>query len=138
MEGKVKNKIFSGKGNTMIQDILIQSIDEDQLKTDLPVFCVGDTVRVHQRIIEGEKERIQVFEGIVIARKGAGISETFTLYRYSSSGIERVFLLHSPRINKIEVMKKGSVRRAKLYNFRGKSGKAIKVKERIYKAAAKI
>lgn len=121
----------------MIQDMLIQSIDEDQLKTDLPVFCVGDTVRVHQRIIEGEKERVQAFEGIVIARKGAGISETFTLYRYSSSGIERVFLLHSPRINKIEVMKKGSVRRAKLYNFRGKSGKAIKVKERIYKASSK-
>ncbi|MDR2539146.1 MAG: 50S ribosomal protein L19 [Chlamydiales bacterium] len=121
----------------MIQDTLIQSMNEDQLKTDLPLFRVGDAVRVHQRIIEGEKERIQVFEGIVIARKGAGISETFTLYRYSSSGMKRVFFLHSPRINKIEVMKEGNVRRAKLYNFLGKSGKAIKVKERIYKTSSK-
>lgn len=122
----------------MIQNMLIQSIDKDQLKTDLPVFCVGDTIRVHQLIREGGKERVQAFEGIVIARKGAGISETFTLYRYSSSGIKRVFLLHSPRINKIEVMKNGSVRRAKLYNFLGKSGKAIKVKERKkYKAPSK-
>ncbi len=122
----------------MIQDILIQSIDKEQLKTDLPVFCVGDTVRVHQRILEGEKERVQVCEGIVIARDGAGLSETFTLYRHSSGrGIKRVFPLHSPKINKIEVMKKGRVRRAKLYNFYGKSGKAIKIQEQVYKAPAK-
>lgn len=122
----------------MIQDILIQSIDKEQLKTDTPVFCVGDTIRVHQRILEEEKERVQVFEGIVIARDGGGLSETFTLYRHSSGkGIKRVFLLHSPRINKITVVKKGRVRKAKLYNFYGKSGKAIKVKEQVYQAPAK-
>lgn len=122
----------------MIQDILIQSIDEDQLRTDLPDFCVGNTIRVYQRILEGEKERVQMFEGLVTARDGGGLSETFTLYRHSSGrGIKRVFPLHSPKINKIEVVKKGKVRRAKLYDFHGKSGKAIKVQEQAYQAPAK-
>lgn len=122
----------------MIQDVLIQSIDKEQLKTDIPVFCVGDTICVYQRILEEEKERVQVFEGIVVARDGGGLSETFTLYRHSSGkGIKRVFPLHSPRINKIAIVKKGRVRRAKLYNFYGKSGKAIKVQGQVYQTPAK-
>src|SRR4029079_449978 len=93
---------------------------------------VGDTIRVHTRIIEGEKERIQVFTGTVIARKGTGLSETFSVHRVAyGEGMERVFLLHSPRIAKMEVIKEGHVRRSKLYYLRGTSGKASKVKARI-------
>lgn len=94
-------------------------------------FNVGDTVKVHTRIIEGEKERIQVFTGTVIARKGTGISETFSVHRVAyGEGMERVFPLHSPRIAKIEVLKEGHVRRGKLYYLRGTSGKAAKIKGR--------
>lgn len=116
----------------MKQCQLIQSIEKDQLKTDIPTFNVGDTISVHTRIIEGEKERVQVFTGTVIARKGSGLSATISLYRVSyGSGMERVFLLHSPRIAKIEVLKFGKVRKSKLYYLRGASGKAAKVKEQL-------
>jgi large subunit ribosomal protein L19 len=110
---------------------IIQKLEQKQLKKKPGVFSVGDTVKVHTRIIEGEKERIQVFTGTVIARKGSGISETFSVHRVAyGEGMERVFPLHSPRIAKIEVMKEGHVRRSKLYYLRGTSGKAAKVKGR--------
>lgn len=113
----------------MSQSALRQRIEQSQLRTDITPFSVGDTVRVHIRISEGEKERIQVFTGIVIARKGSGLSETFSVYRAAyGSGIEKLFLLNSPRIAKIEVAKKGRVRRAKLYYLRGATGKAAKVR----------
>lgn len=113
-------------------DTLIADFESEQLKKDVPQFEVGDTVRVSTRIIEGEKERVQVFQGTVIARKGCGLSETFSLHRVSyGEGMERVFYLHSPRIVNIQVVKKGDVRRAKLYYLRGKTGKAAKVKERM-------
>lgn len=113
-------------------DQMIDDYDSEQLKADVPEFHVGDTVRVSTRIIEGEKERIQVFQGTVIARKGRGLAETFSLHRVSyGEGMERVFYLHSPRITEIQVVKKGDVRRAKLYYLRGTTGKAAKVKEKI-------
>jgi large subunit ribosomal protein L19 len=113
-------------------DPLIQEYNREKLKGDRPAFAVGDTVRVSTRIMEGEKERIQMFQGTVIARKGSGLSETFSLHRVSyGEGMERVFLLHSPRIVKIEVVKQGEVRRSKLYYLRGRTGKKAKVKERI-------
>ena len=116
----------------MSQGALIEEIESSQLKTDIPEFSVGDTVKVHIRIIEGEKERIQVFTGTVIARKGSGFSETFSVYRIAyGTNMERVFILHSPRIAKIEVTRKGKVRQAKLYYIRGVSGKKAKVKEKI-------
>ncbi len=124
----------------MKQCQIIQEIEAVQLKKNVPAFRVGDTVNVHMRIIEGEKERIQMFSGIVIARKGTGLSETFSLYRFSyGAGIERVFLIHSPKISKIEVVKAGKVRKSKLYYLRGSSGRASKVKEHIGgKEAAKV
>jgi large subunit ribosomal protein L19 len=116
----------------MKQCQLIQSIEMGQLKQNVPNFRVGDTISVHTRIIEGEKERIQVFTGTVIARKGSGLSETVSLYRVSyGSGMERVFLINSPRIAKIEVIKTGKVRKSKLYYLRGASGKAAKIKEQL-------
>jgi large subunit ribosomal protein L19 len=116
----------------MKQCQVIQEIESVHLKANLPAFKVGDTICVHQRIIEGDKERIQQFAGTVIARKGGGLSETFSLYRFSyGAGIERVFLLHSPKIAKIEVVRSGKVRKSKLYYLRGSSGKASKVQERI-------
>ena len=97
-------------------------------------FNIGDTIKVHTKIIEGEKERIQVFTGIVIAMKGKGISKTFTVYRSAyGCSMERVFLINSPRITKIEIDRRGKVRRAKLYHLRGKSGKKAKVKEQLFK-----
>lgn len=125
----------------MKQCQIIQQIEAGFLKSDIPQFCVGDTVSVHTRIIEGEKERLQVFTGTVIARKGSGLSETFSIYRVAyGSGMERVFLLHSPRVAKVEVVKAGKVRKGKLYYLRGATGKAAKVKENLgvyRKAAAK-
>ncbi|MBS0652052.1 MAG: 50S ribosomal protein L19 [Verrucomicrobia bacterium] len=116
----------------MKQCQIIQEIEAVHLKKSVPTFRVGDTVNVHMRIIEGEKERIQMFSGTVIARKGTGLSETFSLYRFSyGAGIERVFLVHSPKISKIEVVKTGKVRKSKLYYLRGSSGRASKVKEHI-------
>ncbi len=116
----------------MSRDALLEEIETNQLKKDIPHFNVGDTIKVHIRIIEGEKERIQVFTGTVIARRGSGLSETFAMYRIAyGTRMERVFSLHSPRISKIEVMRSGKVRRAKLYYLRGTAGKAAKVKEKI-------
>jgi len=117
---------------------LIESIEAGQLKTDIPEFKVGDTISIHYRIIEGEKERIQVFTGTVIARKGKGISETVSIYRVAyGSAMERVLLIHSPRVAKIEVVKRGKVRKSKLYYLRGIFGKKAKVKEMILKAGKK-
>jgi large subunit ribosomal protein L19 len=116
----------------MSRPAIIEKLEKRQLKVNVGNFHVGDTVRVHTRIIEGEKERIQVFTGTVIARKGCGVSETFTVHRVAyGEGMERVFPLHSPRISKIEVMKEGQVRRSKLNYLRGTSGKASKVKGRL-------
>ncbi len=122
----------------MVQCLEIQEIEQEHLKQDIPEFRVGDTVSVHMRIIEGSKERIQVFSGTVIARRGSGLSETFALYRVShGSGMERVFILNSPKIAKIELTRKGKVRRGKLHYLRGKFGKASKVKEKIMTKVAK-
>lgn len=107
----------------------IQAIEEG-FKKEVPQFNIGDTVRVHVKVIEGDKERIQPFEGVVISRKGSGIRETFMVRKISFGiGVERIFPLHSPTINKIEVIRRGSVRRAKLYYLRSKKGKAAKIKE---------
>lgn len=116
----------------MKQCQVIQEIEKDQIKNDIPAFRIGDTISIHTRIIEGDKERIQLFTGTVIAKRGSGISETVALYRYSyGAGIERVFPLHSPKIAKIEVVKTGKVRKSKLYHLRGTSGRASKVEEKI-------
>ncbi|WKD10316.1 50S ribosomal protein L19 [Staphylococcus aureus] len=109
---------------------LIEAVTKSQLRTDLPSFRPGDTLRVHVRIIEGTRERIQVFEGIVIKRRGGGVSETFTIRKISSGvGVERTFPLHTPKIEKIEVKRRGKVRRAKLYYLRSLRGKAARIQE---------
>ena len=111
---------------------LIKAIEAENMKTDLPVFNVGDTVKVGYKIIEGGKERIQNFEGIVIARRNGGIQESFTVRHISYGvGVEKTYPLHSPKIASITVVRKGKVRRAKLYYLRNLTGKAAKVKEKI-------
>ena len=111
---------------------LVDVLEKEQIKTEIPEFNVGDTVKVSYKIIEGDKERIQVYEGVVIARKNGSIRETFTVRRISFGiGVERVFPIHSPNIAKIEVVRKGKVRRSKLYYLRERTGKAAKVKEQI-------
>lgn len=123
----------------MSKAAVIQKLESKQLKQGIAEFRIGDTVRVHIRIIEGEKERTQVFTGTVIARKGTGLSETFSVHRVAyGEGVERVFLLHSPRIAKIEVIKEGHVRRSKLYYLRGTSGKASKVRARVGKRSSAV
>jgi large subunit ribosomal protein L19 len=114
---------------------IIQKIEQEQLKPDISSFRVGDTVKVHTRVVEGDKERIQLFTGIVIGRRGTGINSTFTVRRISyGEGVERVFPLHSPRIAKIEVERAGSVRRSKLNYLRDRKGKqAMAVKEKSQK-----
>ena len=110
----------------------IQAFVNEQLKTEVPQFGIGDTVKVYIRITEGEKQRIQLFEGTVIARHGGGISETFTVRRVAyGCGVEKTFPLHSPNVDKLEVVREAKVRRAKLYYLRGRVGKAAKVKEKI-------
>jgi large subunit ribosomal protein L19 len=110
---------------------IIESIDQQQLKSNIPEFNAGDTVKVHAKVVEGKRERIQIFEGIVLKRQNGGIKETFTVRKVSYGvGVERTFPLHSPRIEKIEVTRKGKVRRAKLNYLRDRVGKAAKVKER--------
>lgn len=110
---------------------LIDLVEQEQMKKDLPVFGPGDTVRVHLKVVEGERERIQIFEGVVIARANGGIRETFTVRKISGGiGVERIFPVHSPMIAKIEVMRRGRVRRAKLYYLRKRSGKAARIRER--------
>ncbi len=109
---------------------IIDQIEKEQLRSDLASFNIGDTIRVMVKVKEGEKERIQAYEGVVIAKKGSSIRETFTVRRVSFGiGVERTFPLHSPRIDKIIVVRKGKVRRAKIYYIRDLSGKAAKVKE---------
>jgi large subunit ribosomal protein L19 len=110
----------------------IETVEREQLKSDIPVFKPGDTVRVHVKVIEGEKERIQVFEGVVLRRSGGANRETFTVRKISYGvGVERTFPVHSPRIDKIDVMTRGVVRRAKLYYLRQLSGKAARIEEEV-------
>lgn len=116
----------------MGQHPLLQKTETEQMKKEIPVFNIGDTVKVSTKIVEGDKERIQVFQGTVIAIKGSGISTTFSLHRVAyGEGMERVFCLHSPKVTGIEVVRHGKVRRSKLYYLRGTTGKASKVKEKI-------
>lgn len=113
---------------------IIRAIEQQQIKQDLPDFNVGDNVKVHYRITEGNRERIQVFQGDVIRRQGESVRETFTVRKISFSiGVERTFPVHSPKIEKIEVTRKGDVRRAKLYYLRNKVGKAAKIKEKAFR-----
>ena len=109
---------------------IIEQIERENLKAEVPVFSVGDTVKVSVKVVEGAKERIQAFEGIVIAKRNGGIRETFTVIRMSYGvGVERTFPVHSPKVAKIDVIKRGKVRRAKLYYLRNLTGKAAKVEE---------
>ena len=110
---------------------IIRSIENAQLRSDIPAFNVGDTVRVQVKVVEGSRERLQAFEGVVIARRNGSVRETSTVRRNSYGvGVERTFPLHSPRVDSIEVIRRGKVRRAKLYYLRNLSGKAAKVKEK--------
>ena len=110
---------------------ILQQVGRDLLRTDFPDFRVGDTVKVHYKIKEGGKERIQIFQGIVIQRRGAGVSKSFTVRKVSSGiGVERVFPEHSPNIDKLEIVRHGQVRRAKLFYLRSAQGKAGRIKER--------
>jgi large subunit ribosomal protein L19 len=115
----------------MSQQILTE-LAQRQLKRDIPEFRVGDTIRVGVKVVEGNRERVQEFEGVVIRRRSGGINENFTVRRIASHGIgvERTFLLHAPRLDSIKVIRRGKVRRAKLYYLRGLSGKAARIKER--------
>jgi len=117
---------------------LLDKIESEQFRKEVPNFSVGDSVRVHTKVVEGDKERIQVFSGVVIGRRGHGLNEMFTVRRISyGEGVERVFPIHSPRVDKVEVERKGSVRRAKLTYLRKRLGKgATLVKEREARAAA--
>ncbi len=118
---------------------IIRQIEESQKRDDIVAFNVGDTVKVHFRIIEGKNERVQVYEGLVICFKGSGATRTFTVRKNSYGvGVERVFPMHSPRIAKVEMVRPGKVRRAKLYYLRGKIGKAAKVRELIIKKSDRI
>ena len=111
---------------------LIEAFTNEQMKEELPVIRIGDTIRVHNKIKEGNRERIQMFEGTVIAKHGGGISETFTVRRMSYGvGVEKTFPIHSPNVEKVDVIRVGKVRRAKLYYLRDRVGKASKVKEQI-------
>ena len=109
---------------------IIEAITKSQLRTDIPEFKAGDTVRVYVRIVEGGRERIQQFEGVVIKRRGGGISATYTVRKISNGvGVERTFPVHTPKVERIEVVRKGKVRRAKLYYLRNLRGKAARIKE---------
>jgi len=110
---------------------IIDVLEQEQLRNDIPAFRSGDTVKVHVKVVEGTRERIQMFEGVVIARQGSGARETFTVRRVSYGiGVERTFPVHSPRIDKIDVVRRGIVRRAKLYYLRNLTGKAARIKEK--------
>ena len=115
----------------MRQNQLIEKIPASQLRDDIPEFRAGDTIRVHAKIVEGTRERIQIFQGVVIKRHGAGISATYTVRKISNGvGVERTFPVHSPRVAKIEVVRYGRVRRAKLYYLRERTGKSARIPER--------
>ena len=110
---------------------IIETLEKEQLRSDIPDFRPGDTVRVHAKIVEGSRERIPMFEGVVIARQVSGVREPFTVRRISYGvGVERTFPVHSPRIEKIDVLRHGAVRRAKLYYLRGLTGKAARIREK--------
>lgn len=110
---------------------IIRTLEKEQMRTDLPDFAIGDTVRVFVKVVEGSRERLQAFEGLVLKRNGGGISETFTVRRLSYGiGVERTFPLHSPRINRIEIVRRGKARRARLFYIRDRVGNAAKVKEK--------
>ena len=110
---------------------LIEALEKEQLRTDIPDFKPGDTVRAHVKVVEVTRERVQVFEGVVIHRKGTGVRETFTVRRISYNvGVERTFPVHSPRLERIEVVRRGIVRRAKLYYLRNLRGKAARIREK--------
>jgi large subunit ribosomal protein L19 len=114
----------------MLSSPIIAKIEQSQLRSDLPEFRVGDTVRVHYKIVEGEKERVQVFQGVVLKRHRAGVRSTFTVRKVSFGvGVERIFLQHSPRIERIEVVSRGVVRRARLFYLRDLAGKAARVRD---------
>ena len=109
---------------------IIRSIEKEQLRTDMPAIAIGDTVRVWVKVVEGNKERLQAFEGTVIAKRNGGIRETYTVRRVSYGiGVERTFPIHSPRVDRVEVIRHGKVRRAKLYYLRSLQGKAAKIRE---------
>lgn len=111
---------------------LIQSLEQEQIKQNIPDFQPGDTVKVHVKVIEGNRERIQVFEGVVIRRRGGGLGETFTVRRVSYGvGVERTFPINTPKIDRIEVIRKGRVRRARLYYLRKLRGKAARIREKV-------
>lgn len=114
----------------MITQPVIAQLEQSQIRSDLPQFRVGDTVRVHYKIVEGEKERVQVFQGIVLKRHRAGVRSTFTVRKVSFGiGVERIFLQHSPRIDKVEVVSRGVVRRGRLFYLRNLAGKAARVRD---------
>lgn len=109
---------------------LIEALSQEQLRSDIPDFRPGDTIRIHTKIVEGNRKRIQIFEGVVIKRRGTGISETYTVRKISNGvGVERTYPLHTPRVAKIEIIRHGRVRRAKLYYLRSLHGKAARIKE---------
>ena len=109
----------------------LDTVAASQMRTDIPAFGAGDTVSVHVKVVEGDKERIQVFQGVVLQRRGSGINATFTVRKVSNGiGVERIFPLHSPRLAKIERLREGKVRRAKLFYLRGLKGKAAKIEEK--------
>ena len=110
---------------------IIEDIEQSQLRDDIPDFSPGDNVKVHVRVVEGGRERVQMFEGVVIARKGAGVRETFTVRKVAFGvGVERIFPVHAPILSEIEVIRRGAVRRAKLYYLRDRVGKATRIKEK--------
>lgn len=110
---------------------IIEDIEQSQLRDDIPDFSPGDNVKVHVRVVEGGRERIQIFEGVVIARSGGGVRETFTVRKVAFGvGVERIFPVHAPIVSEIEVIRRGSVRRAKLYYLRDRVGKATRIKEK--------
>ena len=110
---------------------IINVLEQEQLRSDIPDFRAGDTVRVHVKVVEGSRERIQMFEGLVIKRQGGGIRETFTVRRIASGvGVERTFPVHSPRLEKIDLLRRGIVRRAKVYYLRNRTGKAARIREK--------
>ena len=112
----------------------LRELEKEQLRDNIPAFGPGDTVRVHVKVREGDKERIQVFEGVVLGRRGGGVRESFTVRKVSYGiGVERVFPLHSPNVSQIEVVRRGRVRRAKLYYLRALKGKAARVEEEYYR-----
>ena len=119
------------EGEKYIMDPLIAELTKEQLRDDIPAFRAGDTVRVHVRVVEGSHERIQMFEGVVIKKKGTGIGATYTVRKIASGvGVERTFPVNDPRVAKVEVLRHGRVRRAKLYYLRDRHGKATRIAER--------